>query len=108
MAEGGRVSLTVRTAMKPPWWSGGEGAAREYFELEVADNGRGMDPSQLARAFEPFFTTKGGEGTGLGLSSALRILHKHSGTLEAFSMGPGRGARLVLTAPPFRPAPTGG
>src|SRR5579864_9717641 len=37
--------------------------------IEVADNGRGIEPINLPNIFRPFFTTKG-EGTGLGLSLA--------------------------------------
>ena len=36
--------------------------------------------------FEPFFTTKGvGEGTGLGLDTALRIVKKHRGIIQVDS-----------------------
>ena len=41
-------------------------------------------PEILSRIFEPFFTTKGvGEGTGLGLDTAQRIVKKHHGTIES-------------------------
>lgn len=103
-APGGKVEVTLRAVHKRPWWSPDAGPAREHFELTVADDGAGMDPATLARAFDPFFTTKKKEGSGLGLSSALRILHKHSGTLEASSAGPGRGTRLVFLLPRFRRA----
>ena len=46
-----------------------------YAKVTIADTGTGMDSSTLERIFSPFFTTKApGEGLGLGLSSALRLL----------------------------------
>lgn len=51
--------------------------------IEVGDTGPGMQPEVAARAFEPFYTTKGtGEGAGLGLDIAQRIVaERHGGTI---------------------------
>ena len=49
--------------------------AGSYAKVTIADTGTGMDSNTLERIFSPFFTTKApGEGLGLGLSSALRLL----------------------------------
>ena len=49
--------------------------AGSYAMISISDTGTGMDPGTLERIFSPFFTTKApGEGLGLGLSSALRLL----------------------------------
>lgn len=69
--------------------------------LAVSDDGAGIAREQLERIFEPFYTTKK-EGSGLGLSAALRIAQKHGGTVEAESPGPGRGARFTLVLPASR------
>jgi signal transduction histidine kinase len=54
--------------------------------VEVGDNGPGIPAEVLPRIFEPFFTTKGvGEGTGLGLDTAQRIVNKHRGNIEVSS-----------------------
>src|SRR5712664_687002 len=54
--------------------------------VEIADNGPGISPDLQPHIFEPFFTTKKvGEGTGLGLDTALRIVKKHRGTIEVSS-----------------------
>ena len=46
-----------------------------YAKITVEDTGTGMDTATLERIFSPFFTTNApGEGLGLGLSSALRLL----------------------------------
>ena len=51
--------------------------------IEIADTGPGMRPEVAARAFEPFYTTKDvGEGTGLGLDIARRIIvERHRGQI---------------------------
>ena len=57
--------------------------------VEITDNGLGIPAEIKSRVFEPFFTTKGvGEGTGLGLDTAYRIVHKHHGDIR-FDSAPG-------------------
>lgn len=73
-----------------------------WHRIVVADDGAGISAADLERVFEPFFTTKKGEGSGLGLSAALRIAAKHGGTVEAESAGPGRGAWFTLVIPAGR------
>lgn len=66
----------------------GELRVRAFHELdcavvEIGDNGPGIPPDVQGRVFEPFFTTKKvGEGTGLGLDTALRIIRKHHGSID--------------------------
>jgi signal transduction histidine kinase len=55
--------------------------------VEIGDSGPGISPEIQSRIFEPFFTTKGvGEGTGLGLDTALRIVRKHRGSINVTSV----------------------
>lgn len=54
--------------------------------VSLVDNGAGITPDVLAHMFEPFYTTKpAGEGSGLGLDIARRIVQEHGGRLEARS-----------------------
>ena len=63
----------------------------------VADTGRGIPPEHLPNIFRPFFTTKG-NGTGLGLSLARRIVEEHQGRIEVTS-SPGHGTSFVVLLP---------
>ncbi len=52
--------------------------------IEIGDTGSGMPPEVAARAFEAFYTTKDvGQGTGLGLDIARRIIvERHGGKIS--------------------------
>ncbi len=83
-----------------------EGAGIVKVELEqvgrlvavrVSDTGRGIRPEDLPNIFKPFYTTKG-NGTGLGLSLAKRIVEEHHGTIEVNS-NPGKGTQMTVYLP---------
>ncbi len=65
--------------------------------ITVSDTGRGIDPEHLPNIFKPFYTTKG-EGTGLGLSLARRIVEEHHGRIDVAS-SPGKGTTFTITIP---------
>ncbi|MHC4249668.1 MAG: sensor histidine kinase [Planctomycetota bacterium] len=69
----------------------------ESVEIDVEDNGGGVDPANEERVFEVFFSTKD-QGTGLGLGIARRIVEEHGGEL-LLENHPGRGARFVVRLP---------
>jgi len=70
--------------------------------VEVGDTGPGMPPQVAARAFEAFFTTKDvGEGTGLGLDIARRIVEERHGGTIAIDSRPGETVLRVRI--PVRP-----
>jgi signal transduction histidine kinase len=51
--------------------------------IEIVDDGPGIPPDLQARIFDAFFTTKPvGEGSGLGLDIAQRIVVRHHGELR--------------------------
>jgi two-component system nitrogen regulation sensor histidine kinase NtrY len=68
-------------------------------EIELADNGPGVDESIRSRLFEPYVTTRSvGEGMGLGLAISKKILLDHGGDLEWLDTS-GGGAAFRLTLP---------
>lgn len=80
-------TLTLRTRRE-------QGMAR----VEVSDNGAGIPDDLADRVFDPFFTTKPfGEGTGLGLDIAARIVDRHRGSVWAESI-PGD-TRFITSLP---------
>ena len=83
--HGGRITITSRPEA-------------EFYRLEIADDGPGIDPECLPRLFDPFFTTKPvGEGTGLGLSISHGIVTGHGGRIEVESaIGAGTTFRILL------------
>lgn len=79
----GKVSVTVKQ----------QGTAAV---VEVSDNGRGIAAESLPNIFRPFYTTKG-DGTGLGLSLARRIIEDHHGRIDVTSaVGQGTTFSVVL------------
>lgn len=67
---GGRLTLSTRRQ-------------GERVLVEVGDNGPGIPEDVQARVFDAFFTTKPvGQGTGLGLDIAQRIVIRHHGELR--------------------------
>jgi signal transduction histidine kinase len=70
----------------------------QFVEISVKDNGSGIKPDIAKRIFEPFYTTKPvGEGTGLGLSVIVGILHNAGGHILLESeVGIGTTFRLLL------------
>jgi signal transduction histidine kinase len=75
-AVGERGTVTIRTALDGP-----------CVRVDIADDGPGIAPEVRERIFDPFFTTKDvGQGTGLGLDTARRIVvERHRGSIDVDS-----------------------
>lgn len=93
MAEEGE--LTIRTKTGDVLQKGGTKVPGVV--IEIKDSGKGMPPEVLAKIFTPFFTTRH-EGTGLGLSTAARIVYEHNGTIDVTSQV-GKGTLFTVSLP---------
>ncbi|MEC4890817.1 MAG: ATP-binding protein [Nitrospira sp.] len=80
--------------------------ADRFAIAEITDTGPGIAPHHLAKVFDPFFTTKEqGEGSGLGLTVARRIIRKFGGDLRIDSRE-GQGTTCIMTLPAIPPPPS--
>jgi two-component system cell cycle sensor histidine kinase/response regulator CckA len=72
--------------------------AGDFVMLSVVDTGVGMDEATRERCFEPLFTTKGPfKGTGMGLSSARRLVDESGGAIRCSSkVGQGTTFEILL------------
>ena len=94
-AMDGHGTLTLRTMREN----------EEMIRVEICDDGPGIPADIVGNVFNPFFTTKPfGEGTGLGLDLARRIVvEKHHGDLRVQSE-PGH-TKFIVLLPLVAPAP---
>ena len=87
----GRIELAVRR----------DGAEAE---IEVRDNGVGIEPGMLSKVFD-LFTQVGHPaaqsqgGLGIGLTLARTLVELHGGRIEARSAGAGKGSQFIVRLP---------
>jgi PAS domain S-box-containing protein len=75
------------------------GRAPARVVIRVTDRGAGIPAENQSLVTDPFFSTKPeGEGAGLGLTTALGIVHAHGGELHIDST-PGAGTTATLALP---------
>jgi signal transduction histidine kinase len=71
----------------------------ENIVIDFTDTGEGMDEETQHKMFDPFFTSKPiGQGTGLGMSIAYKIVEAHKGSISVNSEL-GKGTTMTVTLP---------
>jgi two-component system, NtrC family, sensor kinase len=81
MIQGGRLTISAV-------------ANDGFVEVAVADNGVGIEATELSRIMEPLYSTKA-RGLGLGLAISRSIVEKNQGSLYV-SSEPGRGSTFTI------------
>jgi len=81
------------------------GTTSNVCEIRFADAGPGIPPDVRQKIFSPFFTTKA-RGTGLGLSTAKRLVEAHHGTIQ-IECPPAGGTTVTIQLPVEREAALG-
>jgi signal transduction histidine kinase len=73
--SGGKITINLKKKNREE---------KGFITVKFTDTGGGIAPEHLEKIFDPFYTTKDiGQGTGLGLAVAYRIIEEHGGTIEA-------------------------
>jgi signal transduction histidine kinase/CheY-like chemotaxis protein len=103
LPQGGVITLAALAVEAAK--SAARGATERCVQLEVRDNGHGMEEKIRQRCLEPFFSTKAQRGgTGLGLAMVYGMMQRHGGTIEIES-AMGQGTCVRLTFPPGKTQP---
>jgi signal transduction histidine kinase/ActR/RegA family two-component response regulator len=103
LPQGGSITLATRSVSRPV--TGEKASSEKQIQIEVRDNGVGMDEKTRRHCMEPFFSTKAKRGgTGLGLAMVYGMMQRHHGAIEIES-APGSGTCVRLTFPVREKAP---
>lgn len=89
MEDEGRLQVRVTTCRE-------FAQGRDGVRITIADDGGGIERSDLRHIFEPFYTTKKETGTGLGLWVSRGIVEKHRGWIRVRSRTRGENTGTVF------------
>lgn len=97
LPRGGIITLVTRSLDDSR--SRGSAPLERHVQVEVRDNGTGMDEKTRQHCLEPFFSTKTlSGGTGLGLAMVYGMVQRHEGSIQIDS-SPGCGTSIIITFP---------
>jgi GAF domain-containing protein len=74
---------------------------RGMLEIDIEDDGAGMDEETMRKAWSPFFTTRGAGHHGLGLPAAMHVVSQAQGRIALVSEQ-GRGTTVAVFMPQGR------
>jgi signal transduction histidine kinase len=97
LPQGGTITLSTRSIGDAA--PGKNLSSDQQIQIEVRDNGIGMDEKTRQHCLEPFFSTKAKRGgTGLGLAMVYGVMRRHDGAIDIESV-PNHGTCVRLTFP---------
>ncbi len=86
----GKGSIEIKTELAQ------KVSSEDFLQIEISDNGMGIEEAKVNEIFEPYFTTKK-DGTGLGLAIAKKIIEDNNGEISIYSkLGMGTTVTLLL------------
>jgi GAF domain-containing protein/anti-sigma regulatory factor (Ser/Thr protein kinase) len=88
-AEAGAKSVTVNAHSTED---------RGVLEIDIEDDGPGMDEDVVRKAWSPFFTTRGVDHHGLGLPAAMHVISQSQGRITLVSEK-GKGTTVAMFMP---------
>jgi anti-sigma regulatory factor (Ser/Thr protein kinase) len=83
-AGASKIQITIREEIK-----------KNLLRIEIIDNGRGMDETEIKKALDPFFTTKTTRHVGLGISLLAQSARESMGNISVKSK---KGEGTTITA----------
>lgn len=98
--EGGNIKVSLKTGHNDAY----RGALKDYFEIDITDNGIGIDKNKIEQIFERFYQidndmTQSNFGTGIGLHLSRSLVELHHGIIKAENREDGQGTRFVIRLP---------
>lgn len=98
--EGGNIEVLLKTGHNDAY----RGALKDYFEIDITDNGIGIDKNKIEQIFERFYQidndmTQSNFGTGIGLHLSRSLVELHHGIIKAENREDGQGTRFVIRLP---------
>ena len=84
--EGGTITINLSTGEN----KNAHHPLDKYIEISISDTGIGIDPNKINRIFERFYqinnpNASSNYGTGIGLNLAMKLVHLHHGTINAYN-----------------------
>lgn len=81
--EGGNIEVLLKTGHNDAY----RGALKDYFEIDITDNGIGIDKNKIEQIFERFYQidndmTQSNFGTGIGLHLSRSLVELHHGIIK--------------------------
>ncbi|WP_270603268.1 hybrid sensor histidine kinase/response regulator transcription factor [Bacteroides ovatus] len=98
--EGGNIEVSLKTGHNDAY----RGALKDYFEIDITDNGIGIDKNKIEQIFERFYQidndmTQSNFGTGIGLHLSRSLVELHHGIIKAENRKDGQGTHFIIRLP---------
>ncbi|MCK9159346.1 MAG: response regulator [Bacteroidaceae bacterium] len=99
-SDGGEITIELKTGRNNLQ----HGALKNYFEIDISDNGIGIEPGELDKIFDRFYqidndATQKNLGTGIGLNLTKQLVLLHHGIIRAENRANNNGTKFIIQLP---------